>query len=176
MSLIAKAEQFARAAHGRIGQVRKYTGEPYAVHLEAVAARVSKVPGATEAMVAAAWLHDVLEDVPGMTEDGLRAEFGPEVTALVLQLTDVSRPGDGNRTVRKAKDRDHLGQASPEAQTIKIADLLDNAVSIIEHDRAFTPVFLREMRKLLEVLTEGQSDLREQAWKVAAQTGTSGGD
>lgn len=166
MSLIDKAEQFARLAHGRIGQVRKYTGEPYAVHLEAVADRVSKVPGATEAMVAAAWLHDVLEDVPGVTEDGLQAEVGFEVTSLVLQLTDISRPGDGNRVIRKTKDREHLAQASPEAQTIKLADLLDNAASIINHDRAFTPVFLREMQDLLGVLTGGDQTLLDEARKV----------
>ena len=82
---------------------------------------------------------------------------------LVLQLTDVSRPGDGNRAVRKAKDRDHLSQASPEAQTVKLADLLDNADSILRYDRAFSKVFLREMAELLEVMTGGDPELRRQA-------------
>ena len=122
-SLPARAERVATAAHASIGQVRKYTGEPYPVHLAGVARRVGETPGCSEAMIAAAWLHDVLEDVPSVTLDQLQLTFGPEVASLVLQLTDVSRPGDGNRAVRKAKDRDHLSQASPEAQTVKLADL-----------------------------------------------------
>lgn len=39
-------------------------------------------------------------------------------TRLVEMLTDVSRPEDGNRAARKARDRDHLAMASPDAQTI----------------------------------------------------------
>ena len=167
--LVARAAAFARAAHGGQGQVRKYTGEPYAVHLEAVAMRVSAAPGATEEMVAAAWLHDVLEDVPGVTADQLEALFGATARDLVLQLTDISRPSDGNRRTRKALDRDHLAQASPEAQTIKLADLLDNSDSILAHDRAFTPTFLREMAELVEVMTQGDTQLRQEALLLLAQ-------
>ena len=162
-SLVAQAASFARAAHGDQGQLRKYTGDPYAVHLEAVAARVAMVPGATVEMVAAAWLHDVLEDVPGVTPEDLNARFGPVVRDLVVQLTDVSRPADGNRRVRKALDRDHLAMASPAGQTIKLADLLDNAASILAHDRAFTPTFLREMAELVEVMPLGDIELRQEA-------------
>lgn len=162
-SVVKEAESFAREAHGSIGQVRKYTGEPYAVHLAAVADLVSRTPSATEAMVAAAWLHDVLEDVPSVSIDHIEVVFGPEIAAIVLQLTNVSRPEDGNRATRKAKDRDHLAQASPEAQTIKLADLLDNASSILAHDRAFAKVFLREMGELLAVLTKGDAELQKLA-------------
>jgi hypothetical protein len=167
--LASKAERFARAAHSGIGHLRKYTAEPYEVHLEAVARRVGLVPKATESMVAAAWLHDVLEDIPTVTAVDLETEFGSEVASLVLQLTDISRPEDGRRAVRKAMDRDHLATASPEAQTIKLADLLDNATSIVEHDRAFAPVFLGEMRDLVDVLVNGDHELLEQArLRVAA--------
>ena len=84
-------------------------------------------------MVAAAWLHDVLEDTL-VSQQELTVAFGDPVVRLVLELTDVSRPTDGNRATRKAIDRDHLANASPDAQTIKLADLIDNAESIIEHD------------------------------------------
>ena len=53
-SLPARAERFATAAHASIGQVRKYTGEPYPVHLAGVARRVGETPGCSEAMIAAA--------------------------------------------------------------------------------------------------------------------------
>ena len=56
-------------------------------------------------MRAAAWLHDVVEDTPATFEE-LEREFGPEVTRLVRELTEVSRsPSDGNRAARKAIDR-----------------------------------------------------------------------
>ena len=74
-SLPARAERFATAAHASIGQVRKYTGEPYPVHLAGVARRVGETPGCSEAMIAAAWLHDVLEDVPSVTLDQLQLTF-----------------------------------------------------------------------------------------------------
>ncbi len=159
--LVERAARFAQEAHGI--QVRKYTGDPYAVHLEAVAKRVQAVVGATEEMVAAAWLHDVLEDVPAVTADQLEVLFGATVRDLVAQVTDVSHPSDGNRRVRKALDRDHLAQALPEAQTIKLADLLDNSHSILAHDRAFTSTFLREMAELVEVMPLGDSLLRQEA-------------
>ena len=162
-SLPARAEAFARRAHGSIGQVRKYTGDPYIVHPAGVAQMVSQVPGCSEAMLAAAWLHDVLEDVASVTPEDLHLAFGPEVTSLVQQLTDVSRPGDGNRAVRKAKDRAHLAQASPEAQTVKLADLLDNAASILQYDRAFAKLFLRELAELLEVMNQGDPELYRRA-------------
>ena len=44
---------------------------------------------------------------------------------LVDCLTDVSKPSDGNRAVRKEIDRQHLAKASPKAKTIKLADLID---------------------------------------------------
>ena len=56
------AKEFAHAAHDSIKQVRKYTGEPYWNHTDAVAEVVASV-GGTEDMVMAAHLHDVLEDV-----------------------------------------------------------------------------------------------------------------
>lgn len=57
------AMRVATAAHEGIGQVRKYTGEPYINHPAAVAELVSSVPHTPE-MLAAAWLHDTVEDTP----------------------------------------------------------------------------------------------------------------
>lgn len=162
-SLISRAQRFAMDKHASICHLRKYTGVPYSMHLAAVAKSVESVENATEAMVAAAWLHDVLEDVSSVTRNEIEAEFGSEVASLVVQLTDVSRPADGNRSARKARDRDHLAQASPEAQTIKLADLLDNASDILAFDHAFGPIFLKEMDNLLSVLNKGDLKLLTQA-------------
>ena len=152
-----EAKEFATFWHGSIDQRRKYTNEPYINHPEAVANLVRNVPH-TEAMICAAWLHDVVEDTP-CTTDEVRIAFGLEVAALVEMLTDVSKPGDVNRKARKAIDRDHTAKASPQAKTIKLADLIDNSRSIVEFDKAFAKVYLAEKVLLLEVLQEGDATL-----------------
>ncbi len=114
---------------------------------------------------AAAWLHDVVEDTT-VTIGDVRREFGDAVAQLVGELTDVSRPGDGNRAARKAIDRRHLASASPAAQTVKLADLTDNARDIARHQPAFAPVYLQEMAALLQVLQAGDARLYRRAWTL----------
>ena len=109
-------------------------------------------------MLAAAWLHDVVEDTPVTLQD-IEFTFGSEVAELVENLTDVSQPQDGVRRVRKEKDRQHLAKTKPEAKTIKLADLIDNTRSIAEHDQKFAKIYLAEKRLLLEVLKEGNQTL-----------------
>ena len=162
MHMVERARVFATAAHAAVKQVRKYTFEPYIVHPAEVAGIVGALEGATFEMVAAAWLHDVVEDT-GVTIEDIRAEFGPEVAELVGWLTDVSRPEDGNRAVRKAIDRAHTAAAPAEAQTIKLADLIANTRSIVKHDVAFARTYLAEKRLLLEVMTRGDAVLMAEA-------------
>jgi (p)ppGpp synthase/HD superfamily hydrolase len=157
MNTVERAKVFATAAHAAVGQTRKYTGEPYVVHPMEVASLVESV-GGTEAMVAAALLHDVLEDT-GVTVDVLEEQFGSEVADLVLWLTDVSKPDDGNRSTRKALDRQHSAAAPAAAQTIKVADLISNTRSIVAHDPGFAKVYLEEKRLLLDVLTRADPTL-----------------
>lgn len=152
-------EQYAirLAVKAHHGQKRKYTGEPYIVHPLIVANLVSKVPH-TPQMIAAALLHDVIEDTE-VTFDDIDRLFGSYVTNLVWMLTDVSKPEDGNRATRKEIDRKHLAKASPEAQTIKLADLIDNTRDIHLYDPKFSVVYLKECCALLEVLREGDETL-----------------
>jgi (p)ppGpp synthase/HD superfamily hydrolase len=147
-NLEKRARLFAIRWHDSIGQVRKYSGEPYWKHPEAVAALVQTVPHTPE-MVAAAYMHDVIEDTP-CTEAEMREAFGHGVTDLVMWLTDVSRPADGNREVRKQIDRAHTAAAPREAKTVKLADLIDNSRSIIARDPDFAKIYLREKRLLLD--------------------------
>ncbi len=160
-NLINKARDYAIHAHARINQLRKYTRQPYDIHLGAVAELVASVTN-DQAMIAAAWLHDTVEDTPATFED-LEREFGADVANLVKDLTDVSKPGDGNRAARKAIDRQHTALASPRAKTIKLADIIDNCRDICSHDAKFGRVYLYEAQALLEVLTEGDETLHSQA-------------
>ena len=142
-------------AHG--DQKRKYTNDPYIVHPIAVS-EIVKTVAHTDEMVAAALLHDVVEDTP-VTIDEIKTKFGSKVAELVGWLTDISRPEDGNRKTRKAIDRDHSARAPADAQTIKVADLIHNTQSIEKHDPHFYKVYKEEKIKLLSVLTEADQTL-----------------
>jgi len=164
MVLVQRAIEFATQAHA--GQARKYTGEPYINHPIEVMQIVNTVTDDPE-VLAAAILHDVVEDTPA-TIMNIRIGFTPRVAELVSDLTDVSKPEDGNRAVRKELDRQHSAQASPEAQTIKLADLISNSKSIMEHDPRFAKVYMREKSALLEVLVQGHPTLHKQASDIVS--------
>lgn len=159
--LVDRARRYATEAHSRINHRRKYTLDPYDVHLKDVAGIVATVTDDPET-IAAAWLHDVVEDTPASFLD-IEREFGPALAALVEDLTDVSRPADGNRATRKAMDRAHLAGASSRAKTVKLADLIDNCRDICRQDPEFAKVFLTEMASLLEVLADGDQRLHKKA-------------
>ena len=146
--LIDYACRYAQAAHG--DQKRKYTGEPYITHPIAVARIVADVTDDCE-MIAAAFLHDVIEDTHVTPEDLIRDGFGGGVARLVVQLTNVSKPSDGNRKIRKALDRGAL------------ADLIHNSESIVQYDPAFAKVYMAEKVELLRVLKDGDARLYKKA-------------
>ncbi len=150
--MLDRALTFAKQAHG--DQVRKYTGEPYVSHLIEVAQKVDD-HGGDIVMQTAAILHDVVEDTP-VTIQQVHDAFGKAVSDLVYWLTDVSKPQDGNRAFRKAMDADHLAKAPRDAQFIKLADLISNSRSIIEHDPSFAKVYVKEKQHLLSVMTKVQ--------------------
>src|SRR5690625_7156196 len=100
-----KAMLFAFEKHSEVNQTRKYSKKPYIVHPAAVAEIVRGVPH-TPQMLAAAWLHDTVEDTKATLKD-VRELFGREVYMLVEMLTDISRQEDGNRRMRK-----EIGRAS----------------------------------------------------------------
>lgn len=150
---------FATEAHTR--QVRKYTGEDYINHPIEVMNIVKTVPH-TEDMFCAALLHDVVEDCGVMLTEILDI-FGAEVCYMVNDLSDFSCPEDGNRAKRKEIDRRWIEAADRNSKTIKLADLISNSKSILEHDKDFAKVYIREKELLLEVLTEGDPTLYAQA-------------
>lgn len=162
--IVSQAEGFCKAAH--FDQVRKYTEEPYFTHCREVAFIVSCIdPKPRAQVVAAAWLHDVLEDTD-IDEEYLRHCFGDEITNLVLEVTDVSVPEDGNRKLRKELDRQHLMKSSPNGATIKLADLIHNTQNIVKYDPDFARIYLDEKERLLPHLFHGNTGLWHKAMKV----------
>ncbi len=122
--MIRQAERFARNAHD--GQYRRGAQRlPYAVHLEEVADFVARHHG-DEIAVAAAWLHDTVEDA-GVTFDEIERRFGPQVAAIVRELTDdMSLP----KAARKRHQLLGAPSRSHRAALIKIADKTSNVRSI----------------------------------------------
>lgn len=167
MDLLDRAICFNRAGHSAVSQKRKYTGEDYYNHPEEVATIVHQALGdaCTAEIIAAALCHDLVEDT-GMTLEFIRLNLNEEVATLVEMLTDVSKPEDGNRATRKEIDRQHTAQASPQAKTIKLADLISNSQSIVKHDKEFAKVYIKEKELLLEVLKEGDAKLYARAQQI----------
>ena len=117
MSLIERARAFATERHA--GQTRKgAAAEPYITHPAEVAACVATW-GGPEHWVAAAWLHDTVEDCPPTSLAELEQLFGAEVARIVAELTDdKSRP----KPERKARQVQSAPGKSRGAALIKIAD------------------------------------------------------
>lgn len=165
--LANRASMFAWYVHRH--QTRKYTGEPYWNHCRQVAYLIHMLAdhkyADDEEILAAAYLHDCVEDQE-VTPDLIQELFSERVARLVMEVTDVSKPQDGNRATRKALDRAHLASASPAGATIKLADLISNTQSIAKHDKNFARVYLKEKRLVLPLLCYGDAYLYEEAWMV----------
>jgi|DeeseametaMP0747_FD_contig_101_255897_length_12562_multi_4_in_0_out_0_7 (p)ppGpp synthase/HD superfamily hydrolase len=155
------ARRTADEAHRSIGQVRKGSGAPYITHCDAVAGLVRQ-HGGTFSMIEAAFLHDTLEDTP-LTENDILEMFGPAVLDLVKAVTSISKPEDGNRATRKAIDLKHYASGDARAQTIKLADIVDNLSDISTLDPKFAEVYIWEKYQLARALTKGAPELRERA-------------
>lgn len=156
---------FAACAHK--DQKRKYTNEPYIVHPKAVMELVSKYVMPWQ-VACAAVLHDTVEDT-SVTFKDIFQMFGQDVVDLVMQVTDVSKPEDGNREERKAIDRAWLAKSKPYGASIKLADLIDNTSTIVRHDPGFAKIYLAEKELLLEVLKHGNAGLHALAVKTLAE-------
>jgi (p)ppGpp synthase/HD superfamily hydrolase len=165
MTLSEEALVFATEAHK--DQVRKYTFEPYIVHPMEVADIIRTIPH-DEAMLAAAYLHDVVEDcdVPLFT---IFQRFGADVGEHVYFLTDISSKSDGNRAFRKQMDRDHIERAPGRTQSIKVADLISNTKSITAHDPDFARVYMKEKTLTLNILTKADTSLLVAARLIIAE-------
>ena len=123
--LVRSALEEARSDHA--GQVRNGSGGmPYVEHPMTVAARLEE-HGFRDEVLAAALLHDVIEDSDA-TLDGLREKFGEEVAGLVGALTD-DESIDSYRE-RKAEHRERVAAAAGDALAIYGADKLTNVVTL----------------------------------------------
>jgi len=123
-SLICRAFEFAYQLHQ--GQYRK-SGEPYICHPIAVAGMLRDL-GGSAAMIAAGFLHDVVEDTD-VTIEEIEQRFGSEVRCLVEGVTKLSKINFKSKTESQAENfrRMFLAMAQDiRVIVVKLADRLHN--------------------------------------------------
>lgn len=120
-----KAKNFATRAHA--GQLRKNTLDPYITHPIRVAKRLED-SGFKDELVAAGYLHDVVEDTPVELGE-IKNLFGEEVAAFVAAHTE-----DKTKSWKERKQHtiNTIKTASKEVTSLIVADRLDNLLSVEE--------------------------------------------
>lgn len=133
--LILRAAEFAALKH-RSQRRKGEEASPYINHPIEVASMLAEV-GVTDAEVlAAALLHDTIEDTETTVEE-LSEVFGPRVAGIVAELTDdKSLP----KATRKALQIEHAPQLSDAAALVKLADKTVNVTDIARHPPSGWPL------------------------------------
>jgi (p)ppGpp synthase/HD superfamily hydrolase len=158
-----EAAQFAFNAHN--GQNRKYHAAPYIVHPARIASTLM-MKGASPALIAAAWLHDVEEDC-GVSHATIVEKFGSTVAFYVWAMTNPSKGLRGSRVEKKAIDRDHWAAITDaNAQWLKAEDRLDNLRDAWAGPKDWRIVYAKESSALIDVLTLAPDDIRKDCYNV----------
>ena len=153
-NIVFRAMEFAQKAHQT--QVRKYTEEPYFVHLAEVAAVYGAYAPGDYDGISMCWLHDTIEDTSKSLRD-LEMVFGYDIARGVYALTNTEI---GNRAERVAQARVRLSLTTQQIQNIKTCDLLSNTRSIMRCDPKFAVVYIQEKRELLAAMKKVSPELR----------------
>ncbi len=148
MNITNAAKEFAIAKHAN----QKYGDRPYSYHL----AQVSQVLiefgyACDEAIMAAAWLHDTLEDTEVQYED-LVSDFGREAADIVFAVTN--EPG-GNRVERFRKTALKI-QLNKKALAVKLADRIANTEASLQSNPKLYKMYLKEFPLFKELLCNPQ--------------------
>jgi guanosine-3',5'-bis(diphosphate) 3'-pyrophosphohydrolase len=127
MNLIEQAKLFATQKHVLDNHQLYGNLLPYTHHLAAVEAVLRRFEFYDEALCAAAWLHDVVEDTRDRNNEvkirDIEEVFGDDIAVLVGAVT--SEPGE-NRKVRNALTYPKIREAGPRAVALKLADRIAN--------------------------------------------------
>lgn len=154
------------------GQVRKYTNEPYVNHLVSVANMANKTTAGFGYEVGLC--HDLLEDTDctqkELADKLIELGYTPIATYFILgnviELTDEytsDKYPHLNRKARKELEALRLSDISPEAQTVKYCDLIDNTSSIVKYDKRFAFKYLDEKQVILSKMNRGDKEMYSKA-------------
>jgi len=120
-SPVQKARELSETAHA---DQKRDSGRPYAIHPAAVVDLLRDAGIDDPNILAAAYLHDVLEDTP-VSRETLASEFGETVTKLVEELTNIP-PEDATFDEKHAALAEKARRMSDPAKLVKLADRLHN--------------------------------------------------
>ncbi len=154
--LIFRAAALARRAHD--GQTRKFSTLPYIVHPARVAGRVLTHAIGSPVTVAAAFVHDVVEDCDYELKD-IERELGTDVAQLTHELTAPSTGMSLPRAERKKLDRDFYRKVSHEGKVIKLLDRIDNVRDMFGVEDDFAQLYMVESRALGDAIGAADRDL-----------------
>lgn len=161
ITLIESAREFSFQAHGSVGQTRKYTGEPYFVHPAMVAGLLASIPGIAPEVVAAGYLHDVVEDT-SVTIEEVRDKFGDEVARIVSGVTNTKR-SDLTRAERHRLEVQAMAAQDAAVQNVRLADIISNTISVAVLDPDFAKRYLREKIDILDGMSRADVRLKSLA-------------
>lgn len=166
------AAKFATAMHATENQVRKYGGEPYIVHPEAVANILREYYPDDEELLAAGWLHDVIEDT-AVSINTIEAKFGYRVADLVEMVTNVSLDKSIPRVLRFQANTRHLDRATARGCSLKLADIIHNCSDLMTHNKKFAiDTYFPEKRIVLQSLGRGHAELHNKALEIITHEDT----
>jgi (p)ppGpp synthase/HD superfamily hydrolase len=168
--LVEMALRVAARCHRE--QTRKLSDLPYISHPAAVALILLKAGFDDDQVLAAALLHDVVEDT-GYSREALAAEFPPPVVDYVMAISERKLDAAGQKRPwhdRKVEHIAQLKQAALPVRAIALADKLHNLSSILfdfERDGAkvwekfFAPreKLLLHYRALVDAVDHGEPEL-----------------
>jgi GTP pyrophosphokinase len=151
--VVRRARDACNAAHA--GQQRD-DGADYATHPHAVACILGERGLGDMATLAAAYLHDVLEDT-SVTEEKLVGDFGAEIVGLVKEVTNIGAPGR-SFAQKQAALLEHARRMSPRAELIKLADRLHNLSGMVAWPDWKQKRYAQATTELLEALRPWPDD------------------
>lgn len=129
--LVEKAFRVAADAHRN--QTRKASALPYFQHPASVALILARAGFNDDELLAAAALHDTIEDT-GCTVESLTAEFPESVVKLILECSEQKTDASGTKIPWRSRKEAHIAvvrEASPSARAIILADKLHNLGSMV---------------------------------------------
>jgi (p)ppGpp synthase/HD superfamily hydrolase len=125
--------------------------DPYIIHPMRVALILcEEVDMRSTEVIAAAILHDVIEDSDGAVEEGdIAREFGPEVAHIVALLSKPPESPDVSRHEQLETYHRNIASGSISVRMVKLADRLDNIrEAFLTDDRKFQVKYLQETREI----------------------------
>lgn len=159
-SIIDSARKLALAEHAN----QKHSGMPFSIHLFAVVGQVACYTRDPE-VIAAAWLHDIVEDCESIDLEVVEKMTSPRVAHLVDLLTDPPGPRELAKQVSLPRV-----VSDPDSALIKLADRYHNhQATIMNKHVKFATAYLSEFDEFLRAFVSTGNDIDPLFYNIVMQ-------